>query len=178
MIHGSGGLLLSVKSQGLLWIFKCLSLRWRVLSEVSFCPASSVSAIKIVQKPTNFCMIFIDMKKVPVTCLSLNNPKGRFGLRTNSLLQGFSLIFFYNQVRIPCTPAGLPLSNCQDCTVLNQSWHFTVSTNYKHICLRAVRGMKIPASMCLMHVFAFPLEWGWENTTLKICNLHFSSKQM
>lgn len=145
-----------MKSHGFLWICNCLSLRWRVWSEVSFCSASSAAAAKIVQKPTSFCMIFMDMDKVPVTCLSLNNLKGCFGLRTNSFLQGFSLKFFCNQVRTPCTPAGLPLSDCQDCTVLNQSWRFTVSTNYKHICWRAVRGTKIPASTCLMHVFVSP----------------------
>lgn len=78
--------------------------------ESLFCPASSASAIKIVQKPTNFCMIFMDMKKVLVTCLSLNNPKGCFRLRTNSLLQ---FVSFFN---ILLQPSQSSLHTCRSPT--------------------------------------------------------------
>lgn len=77
---------------GVLVDLQLLSLGWRVWSEMSFCPASAAAGVKIVQNPRVFCIIFMDLNKVPAACLSLNKPKGYFGLRTNSLLQG--LIFF------------------------------------------------------------------------------------
>lgn len=64
-----------------------LSLGWRIQPEVSFCPASTEAGVKIVESSISVCIVFMDMNKVPATCLILNKPKQFFGLKTNTLLQ-------------------------------------------------------------------------------------------
>lgn len=84
LIHGSGGHLHSMKSQGFLWI--CNSWVWDGEFDLKW--ASAQLQQQLVSK---LCKTQ-GLNKVPAACLSLNKPKGYFGLRTNSLLWG--LIFF------------------------------------------------------------------------------------